>query len=167
MASILDLVPCEDIRHFAAGDLIIEQGKRTRLLWFLVEGAVEVIKDGVSVATATRAGAVFGEMSVLLGVDHTATVRALCPCTFRVVADPDLFLESSPPMCMHICQLLARRLDAVNQYLVDLKQQFVGNDHLGIVDEVLKTLMHRHPSPRVRPRLQELPDNSDDGSTAS
>jgi CRP-like cAMP-binding protein len=165
MSSILELVPSADVREFGPGELIIEQGGRTRLLWFLVEGAVEIIKDDVTVATAAQPGAVFGELSVLLECNHTATVRALRPCTFRVVADPSAFLEASPTVCMHICELLARRLDEVNQYLVDLKQQFVGNDHLSIVDDVLWTLMHRHPARRVRPRLPDLPERPGSGTS--
>jgi hypothetical protein len=27
--------------------------------------------------------------------------------------------------CLHICELVARQLDAVNQYLVDVRQQLV------------------------------------------
>ena len=163
MASILELVHSDDVRSFATGEVIVEQGGRTNLLWFLVEGVVEVEKNGIRVATASQPGAVFGELSTLLGGNHTATVRALQPCVFRVVENPRAFLESSPLVCLHICELVARRLDAVNQYLVDVKRQFGGNEHLGIVDEVLETLMHRHPAKRVRPSestitKNELPD---------
>jgi hypothetical protein len=37
----------------------------------------------------------------------------------------------------------------LNRYLVDVKAQYEGHDHLGMVDEVLETLMHRQP--RVDP----------------
>ena len=163
MTSLLELIHSDDVRSFYAGEVIIEQGGRTNLLWFLVEGVVEVLKDDVRVATASQPGAVFGELSALLGGNHTATVRALEPCVFRVVENPRTFLESSPLVCLYICELVARRLDAVNQYLVDVKRQFAGNEHLGIVDEVLETLMHRHPPKRVRPsestiRKNEPPD---------
>jgi hypothetical protein len=52
--------------------------------------------------------------------------------------------------------LLARRLDALNKYLVDVKQQFEGHDHIGMVDEVLDTLLHRQPRNRVRPSESTL-----------
>src|ERR1700747_585904 len=139
MASILEFIDGDGIRLFKAGEVIIEQGKKTNLLWFLVEGAVEGVKDGLRVAAAAQPGAVFGELSALLGGNHTATVRALEPCVFRVVENPRAFLESSPLICLHICELVARRLDAVNQYLVDVKRQFEGNEELAIVDEVLET----------------------------
>jgi CRP-like cAMP-binding protein len=163
MSAILDLLHDSGERRFAAGEVILEQGQSSGLLWFLVEGAVEVVKDGVPVATASQPGAVFGELSVLLGGNHTATVRALQPCVFLVVENPRAFLKASPLVCLHVCELVARRLDALNNYLVDVKQQYGGDDHLGMVDGVLETLMHRQPPNRTRPeestiRHGELPD---------
>ena len=150
MASILEQIKGGEVRHFNAGEVVIEQGKRTNLLFFLVEGTVEVVKDGTQVAKASQPGAVFGELSALLGGNHTATVRTLERCTFHVVQNPREFLEASPTVCLHVCELVARRLDAVNKYLVDVRQQFEGHEHLGMVDNVLETLMHRHPVNRVK-----------------
>jgi CRP-like cAMP-binding protein len=151
MSEILDLLRHSEERRFAAGEVILEQGRSSGLLLFLIEGAVEVVKDGVQVATATQPGAVFGELAVLLGGHHTATVRALQPCVFHVVENPRAFLETSPLVCLHVCELVARRLDAMNSYLVDVQQQLAGDDHLGMVDGVLATLMHRQPPNRTRP----------------
>lgn len=61
-------------------------------------------------------------------------------------------------MNLHLCHLLARRLNAVNQYLVDLKQQFAGHDHLGMVDGMLDLLMHRQPRERTAPPPSSLQD---------
>jgi CRP/FNR family cyclic AMP-dependent transcriptional regulator len=151
MSSILELLQGGELRHFDQGQVVIDQGDKTNLLFFLIEGAVEVVKDGVPVATSSQAGAVFGELSALLGGNHTATVRALKPCAFRVVPNPRQFLETSPIVCLHVCEMVARRLDAVNKYLVDVKQQFEGHEHIGMVDNVLETLMHRYPVQRVKP----------------
>jgi hypothetical protein len=46
---------------------------------------------------------------------------------------------------------------------VDVKQQFAGSEHLGMVDNLLETLMHRHPVHRTKPselkiRQTEPPD---------
>ena len=150
MASILELIKGGELRRFDAGQMVIEQGGKTGLLFFLVEGAVEVVKDGVTVAKSSQPGAVFGELSALLGGNHTATVRALQPCEFHVVQNPREFLELSPLVCLHVCELIARRLDALNKYLVDVKRQYEGHEHLGMVDNVLETLMHRHPFPRIK-----------------
>jgi CRP/FNR family cyclic AMP-dependent transcriptional regulator len=152
MASILELIQNPEVRRFEPGQVVIKQGGRTNNLYFLVEGTVEVMKDDVVVATAALPGAAFGEMAALLGGNHTATVRAVTPCSFYVVGNPREFLQASPPVCLHVCELLARRLDALNRYLVDVKHQFEGHDHLGMVDDVLEALLHRQPKDRVRPR---------------
>ena len=151
------------MRRFDSGQLVIRQGEKTDCLYFLIEGAVEVLKDDVPVALASQPGGVFGEMSALLGSPHTATVRAMKPCSFYIVENPLDFLKASPVMCLYVCELLARRLDSLNKYLVNVKQQFEGHDHIGMVDEVLEALLHHEPRTRVRPkestiRHGELPD---------
>jgi len=149
--AILASLQGREIRRFAPGEVILREGESTGCLYFLVSGAVEVLKNDVPVALSSQPGVVFGEMAVLLGTAHTATVRALRDCEFHVVENPREFLKSSPDWCLHVCELLARRLDSLNHYLVDVKRQFEGNDHLAMVDEVLEALLHRQPRDRVRP----------------
>ena len=82
----------------------------------------------------------------LLGSAPTATVRALTPCVLRHVADPRGYFRDNPDSALHMAVILARRLDSLNRYLVDIKQQFKDRaDHLGMIDEVLDALMHKHP----------------------
>lgn len=158
MSDILAALGEHPIRSFAAGETVLDQGDRTGLLYVLIEGTVEVIKDDVSVASVSEPGAVFGDLAALLRVPHTAAVRATRASRFHVVMNPRDFLQENPPLCLHLCELLARRLDSVNKYLVDVKQQFAGHDHLGMVDGVLDTLMHRQPRRRVAPSQSTLRD---------
>jgi CRP/FNR family transcriptional regulator, cyclic AMP receptor protein len=163
MTAILESLRGHERRRFEAGQFVIQQGGHTEALYFLIEGAVEVLKDDVRVATASQPGLVFGEMAVLLGGAHTASVLAVKPCAFYIVEQPREFLKSSPALCLHVSELLARRLDALNKYLVNVKHQFEGHDHIGMVDDVLEALLHRQPTARIRPkdstiRHGELPD---------
>ena len=50
----------------AAGEYLITQGEMTDSVYFLIDGAVKVTKDGYDVAVISDQGAVFGEMSILL-----------------------------------------------------------------------------------------------------
>lgn len=151
MSAILAALRDHPIRHFAVGETVIEQGDRTGLLYILIEGAVEVEKDNTTVARGSEPGAIYGDLSAILDIPHTATVRAVRPSRFHVVTNPRAFFEQSPTACLHLCELLARRLDAMSKYLVNVKQQYAGHDHIGMVDGVLDTLMHRQPSRRVAP----------------
>ena len=149
MTDFLDLVAGRNNRDYAPGAIVMEQDAAAGPLLVLIEGEVEILRDDIRVAKTAQAGAVFGEMSVLLGCAHTATVRALRPSRFAVIENPRQFLTSSSAASFHVARLLARRLDALSKYLVDVKRQYEGHDHLGMVDEVLETLMHRQPRPPV------------------
>ncbi len=136
----LPSVPC------AAGAVLITEGRPAEGLYFLESGEVEVLKGGELIAEVYEPGAVFGDMAYLLGSAPTATVRALTPCVFRHVADPRGHFRENPDSALHMAMILARRLDSLNRYLVDIKQQFKDRaDHLGMIDEVLDALMHKHP----------------------
>ena len=128
---------------FPPGYELIEEGTRAGRLYILVEGSVEVVKDDVRVVATSEPGAVFGEISVLLGTSHTATVRTLDATKMRVVEDAEAFLSARSDVMLPIARLLARRLNFVTGYLVDLKRQFEDErNHLGMVDEVLESLVH-------------------------
>ena len=152
MSAIIESLQGREVRRLETGQILISQGDKTHCLYFLIEGEVQVLKDEVPVAVASQPGLVFGEVAVLLDIPHTATVRATKPCAFYVVEKPGEFLKASPVICLHVCELLARRLDSLTKYLVDVKHQFEGHDHIGMVDEVLETLLHRQPRDRVRPK---------------
>lgn len=144
MSRILDLCPTDmPQRKAAAGEVLLEEGKRAGVLLILVDGAVEIIKGDYQIDLISEPGAVFGEMSVLLDSPHTATVRAAADSTFYVAENPLAFLHSHPEVALGLSKLLASRLHGMTTYLVDLKRQFEGRgDHLGIIDEVLDTLLH-------------------------
>lgn len=133
-------------KTFDPGEVVIEEGSAKGALYFLATGALEVVKDGVEIAVVTDEGAVFGEMSVLLDMPHTATVRAKERSQCHVAADPGVFLTEHPEAALYVAEILARRLNALNRYLVDVKVQFKDRgDHLSMLDNVLDTLMTKHP----------------------
>ncbi len=130
-------------RSFDAGEVILEEGGREGVLYVLAEGSVEVLKGEYRINLVTEPGSFFGEMSVLLALPHTATVKTVTPARFYVADDPRAFMSSRPEIALAISTLLARRLHAMTTYLVDLKSQFEDQtDHLGMVDDVLATLSH-------------------------
>jgi hypothetical protein len=111
---------------------------------------VVVEHDGVAFARIDTPGAVFGEMSVVLGRPATATVRAADEVLVRVVEDPVRFLTDRPGAALAVLRTTASRLDGLTQYLVDVKRQFAGNDdHMAMIDRILDTLVH-HQAPRPR-----------------
>jgi CRP/FNR family cyclic AMP-dependent transcriptional regulator len=144
MTTLLDLCRDLPVQHFAAGDALLTEGERSGRLYILIEGEVEVRKGDVEIPTITEPGSIFGELSALLGLPHTALVRALTPCRVHVIEQADAFLRSNPVVTYQLARLLAQRLNTITTYLADLKNQFQdAEDHLGMVDEVLHNLLHQ------------------------
>jgi CRP/FNR family transcriptional regulator, cyclic AMP receptor protein len=143
MSAILDLVKGRETREFGVGQDVISQGQRCGVMLVLIEGQVEILRDEVRVSKAAQSGVLFGEMAVLLRSPATATVRTLTPAKFVVIENPREFLENSSQASLHVAELLANRLDALTRYLADVKRQYEGHDHIGMVDGVLEALMHR------------------------
>jgi CRP/FNR family transcriptional regulator, cyclic AMP receptor protein len=67
-------------------------------------------------------GAVFGELSMLLDQPHAADVRAQEVTEFHV-ADAASLLTDDPATLLYVTVLLARRLDATNRALIEVKRQ--------------------------------------------
>ena len=151
---------CRDLptHTFAPGDTVLAEGTRSGRLYVLVSGTIEVVKGDVQVHTHSEPGSFFGEVSALLDVPHTATVRALDTVTFHVAEDPLAFLGSNPAFALELSRLLARRLHYVTTYLVDLKKQFEDSgDHLSMVDVVLGSLVHQQ-GPEASAGSDRCPD---------
>jgi CRP/FNR family cyclic AMP-dependent transcriptional regulator len=135
-------VELEEVTFPDGADVIVEGQVEVPLL-VLVSGAVEVSREQVRVSFIDQPGAVFGELSALLSVPATASVQARGECVFRVCDDPPAFLRDRPELAVTIAQMLARRLDALTRYLVDIRNQYADHDsHLGVVDVVLESLSH-------------------------
>lgn len=147
MNGILQVVREHPVREFATGESVLTQGETTGRMYVLIRGDVEILRDSIRVARAGQPGALFGEMSALLGGSHSATVRTLSPSSFAIIEKPREFLEQNPQAGLWVAELLAQRLTSLTKYLVDVKRQYEGHDHLGMVDEVLETLLHRPAAP--------------------
>ena len=110
------------IATYQPGETLLTAGSKTGLLLILKNGAVAVFKGGIEIAKVTEPGAVFGELSALLDQPHTADVRALETTQFHV-ANADALLVQNPVALLYVAAVLARRLDAGNRTLIELKSQ--------------------------------------------
>jgi CRP/FNR family cyclic AMP-dependent transcriptional regulator len=144
MKSILDKCDESRTRKFPVGTVLLEDGKRSGHLHVLSKGTVEVLRGETRVALISEPGSVLGEMSLLLDVPHTATVRTVTDCETYLYDDAASFLRSDPAITYAVAQLLARRLNAATTYLVDLKRQYAGaGTGLAMVSDVLASLVNQ------------------------
>ena len=117
-AQVLEKLSGFPLRAFERGDVILSEGSDTHRLLFLNRGAVDIVKDEVQLTRVTEPGAVFGDMSVLLGQPHSADVLAAEPCSFYIVDHAEDFLRREPLVALYVATVLARRLDEVNGHLI-------------------------------------------------
>jgi CRP/FNR family cyclic AMP-dependent transcriptional regulator len=147
------------VATYQAGDSVLAAGSRTGRLLILKEGMVEVVKQGVQIAMVREPGAVFGELSVLLGQPHTADVRALEASRFHI-ADAATLLRIDPIGLLYVATVLAQRLDSANQTLLELKRQIQAGEPRGVIDktadkmEILLGVKCFAPSRSTRPAAE-------------
>ena len=153
----LDSLPRTKVR---AGETIFEQGTHSEFLVFLVEGSVEVVKDGIIVDQESRPGSVYGELSILLENPHMAEVRAATDSVIVKVEKPLEFFVEHPEITLQVCRTIAERLTAATRYLVDVRRQFSKDEgHLAMMDKILTTLIHRNPKSVSTDRTVVRPDH--------
>ena len=124
METILDYCDGLPKRRFSAGDVLLQEGETSGRLFIVTGGSFEILKGAYQIATVREPGAIFGEMSVLLGLPHMATVKALTDAEAYEAEGSDGFLSARSEINHFLSKMLAQRLHSVTSYLVDLKTQF-------------------------------------------
>jgi CRP-like cAMP-binding protein len=100
---------------YEAGAAIMVEGEPNDRIHFILEGEVEVEKDGVRLARL-REGDTFGEMEFLDVMPAVATVRAIVPSTVATISNHALHELSKASMrafamvVMNLARDLSRRL---------------------------------------------------------
>ncbi len=123
------------VESYEAGETVFAEGTKTGRLLILKTGAVGIYKGDIEFAQVAEAGAVFGELSALLDAPHSADVRALETSEFHV-ADAATLLKD-PTALLYITVVLARRIDAANQGLLQLKRLLEAGEPTGLIDATL------------------------------
>ena len=125
-------------------DLLV-QGERSGRLYMLRNGLVRVHANGLDLDVVDRPGSFFGEGSILLGGAPRATVTTVETSLLAYTDDPIGFWTANPALVIAMAREVATRLDLITGYLRDLREQYADrSDHLGIITDVLQTLLtHR------------------------
>ena len=143
MSRVLTLSSSLPEKQVPRGTRIIEEGVPMGRVFVLKQGAFNVVRNGIRVVHVNEPGAFFGEISALLDTPPIADVVATQDSTVWVVEDAGAAMRADPELTHAVAELLARRLQAVTSYLVDIKKQYSSTDtHLELMDQVLAELMN-------------------------
>ena len=117
-----DIVQMDTIRsqgisraHYEPGELIYREGDLARNFYTILGGRVEVVRQeaGRELPVATlAAGEYFGEMSLLRGLSHSASVRAVTPTDVLIMSGADFkaLASSSIYFGETLAEVMKRRL---------------------------------------------------------
>ena len=156
MSDILDFCQGREAKTFKPGDVLIAEGGQEGKLFVLIDGQVEVLRKETQVSYIDEPGSIFGEMSVLLDMPYSATVKALSELRAYVIDDAIAFLASKPEIAIYVASLLARRLYYTTSYLVDLQQQAAGKrEDLDLVDRILEQLVQKPDEPKATAKTKK------------
>jgi CRP-like cAMP-binding protein len=126
MANLLAMTASQPARSLGPEEVLLVQGESGGDLFILESGALKVERDGIEIATLSQPGTLVGEMSVLIGIRNSATVRAARDSRVRVIRNAAKYLESDPVLSLKIAALVAGRLDATSALLVDMTREHSG-----------------------------------------
>ncbi len=126
LSDLFELLELSPVRKYDAGEYIIKQGETDDLMFILLSGQLEIIRDNISIRVLDTPGEVVGEMGLINKEARSASVRAKnmveCLAINTSYLDSD---RTSPQSIMFylFSQILARRLKAENQALLDAKKE--------------------------------------------
>ena len=122
-ASLAATLPLETLEP---GTHLTTEGTRSGQLYILESGTLTVQREGIGIATIDEPGAIIGEMAVLLGIPHSATVIAKDMARVRVVNDALGTLSHNAEFALHLATIACARLNATSALLVELKGEARG-----------------------------------------
>ncbi len=102
-------------KDLPVGGLVCKEGQHDSFLSFVASGELEIVKtlEGQEVKISTISeGDSLGEMALIDGLTHSATVRACRPSTILILRQDDFntLLSEHPAVCIKILKGIARLL---------------------------------------------------------
>jgi CRP/FNR family transcriptional regulator, cyclic AMP receptor protein len=93
------------------GKVLTRQGSPGREFFVLLEGTVEVVRDGKSITTL-QGGDFFGELALISNIPRTATVTATSPIRALVVVGRDFrrLLQEDADIAVKVLGTMAERM---------------------------------------------------------
>lgn len=129
-AQIQAVVQLSRMRKYAAGEIVIHEGEYDQQVFFLVQGELSIVHQGVQVGAIRRLGDVFGEMGIIDGSPRSATITAMKPTLCVALDGAILERMDERNRCVVqaifyriFCEILATRLREMDARLAELSKR--------------------------------------------
>lgn len=106
------------IREYHEGEIIFHEGDKGERMFYVVNGLVNIIKNGILINTM-KAGEFFGEIAMLLNIPRTASAVVAAPDTQLIIISRrnfDTMLHDNPEIVMTILKAMADRLRSSDEH---------------------------------------------------
>jgi hypothetical protein len=102
-------------KAYKDGEIIYRQGEESRWAFEVLEGSVELVKDGADGSTVMarlKAGELFGELGILDNAPRTTNARARGAVTVKAIPRDEFLrqVEADPDTALRVMTKLARRM---------------------------------------------------------
>ncbi|HEY3811228.1 MAG TPA: cyclic nucleotide-binding domain-containing protein [Acidimicrobiales bacterium] len=97
--------------HKPAGSILTREGREGGLLFIILDGEAEIVRDGQLLGTL-KEGDVVGELSLIDGYPRSASVRAVTDVEVLQIPASDFqaVIQGSPKLVISLLEGLARRI---------------------------------------------------------
>lgn len=127
------------MQRVAAGIVLFKEGDRDGRTFVLLDGRVEILKDGKQLAEIGVSDSFIGEVSALTGKPRYATARTVVPSTMLVVENVSELFATGSSWGLKLARVLAERLDRTNERFLHLQaviQKRSDDDDESIVETI-------------------------------
>ncbi len=124
-------------KGFPAKEVLIAQGEPANQIFILIEGKVNIIRNGKLIGSVQKRGEYLGEISFLMNTEYTASAVNETPCTLIRIErnEAESFLRHSPEVAISLAAKLAGRLAELNRKISNLGNTYLNNALLNAVLE--------------------------------
>lgn len=100
-----------DPKHFKAGERIFNEGETGDYMYGVIEGEVDILKNGKVVDTVSPGG-IFGEMALIDHTARSATAVAKTDCKAAQISEKRFYflVQQTPNFALHLMRVLTDRI---------------------------------------------------------
>ncbi len=101
----------KDVAVFKAGEKIFAEGETSEFMFGVVEGKVDIVRNGVVLETVEQGG-IFGELCLVIGYPRAVDAVARTDCRLaKINSKRFLFLvQETPYFALEVMQVMADRM---------------------------------------------------------
>ena len=150
------------LQEYQVGEIVLPEGELGKGFCILESGTLEVIRDDRVLSEIDMKGAIFGELSEILGMKRDASIRAKTVAQVRHVEESvSDIVAKNPKVAIKLIRTLGRRLYRMNKIATrgdsenEILRKATSSDGTSVVDDTIRILVV-DDKPNIIKQLSEM-----------